>query len=1204
MKMKNSTDSEPLRQKAEEKLPEKHPRKRPLAPQVSQKKTIDADRLSLLHGLQVQKIELEMQNEEQKLALQKTETATTLYDFAPAGYFTLSADGTIRQLNLSGAKMLGKERFNLLNVNFKGFVPRESQLDFINFFRAIFDTGLKQSCEVKLVISKNSSIYVHLEGILAEDEHHCLVTALDMSERKRWEEALKEKENNMATLINTRDESIWSIDTNYNLIIFNNFFRDECFASFNVVINKGMNVLNMLPTHLTQLWKQKYDKAISGRKVIFEYSNQVGQENHHYEVFLNPIVLDGRVTGVTVLSVIITWRKQAEDALRQSEERHRLLADNASDVIWTMDLKGRFTYVSPSVEKLSGYMVAEIMEHSLDEILTRESALTAQSTLAQTWADMRAGQPISEFHIELEQNCKNGSSVWTGVTASAMFNKEGEFVGVIGVSRNIAKRKRAEKALRHSEIKYRTLYESIIDGFACINMEGQFVDCNAAWEKMLGYSRQELYKIHLKDVTPEKWHEHEKYIIEEHLIPHGFAPVFESEFIRKDGIVFPVEISAFVMKNDLGENERICGIFRDITENKRKQEVVTKSEQLYHALFEKSNAAMFLIDPADGAVMDANTAASRFYGYNREQFKGLNISDINMLSRDQVKAAMAEVKHSKRMYYNFRHKLADSNIRDVEVYSCPIEIEGRTLMHSIIHDITDRKLAEEALAASEMRFRSLLQNVASVAVQGYGPDGRIHYWNHASEQLFGYTAQEAIGRNVVKLIVPSELQDNMNETIGQMVATGHPASSSEFSLMRRNGTRVEVFSSHAIVQMTGRPPELFCFDIDLTDRKRAEEEVRERDAIFSQLLENSPIYIFFKDEKLRTLQMSRNFESWLGKEMEELLGKTVEDLFPPDVAKRLQHGDQTVIKEGIKIESEEEIDGRHYSMIKFPIKIEGKPTQLAGFTIDVTERKHAELALKESEARLMELNATKDKFFSIISHDLKSPFNSIIGFSNLLIGQIEENDYQGIEKYAMIIQHSSQRAMNLLMNLLEWSRSQTGNMEFNPEKVDISILINEVEGLLLDTAQQKSIDISMEIQPETHVFADKSMVSTILRNLLSNAIKFTNPGGEIVISTRKTGDECVVTVADNGVGIKKEAIDKLFRIDMSYSSAGTQNEVGTGLGLILCKDFVDKHKGRIWVESERGNPDEKRGSKFHFTIPLAESDRQSNRYNTNFHNSN
>lgn len=247
---------------------------------------------------------------------------------------------------------------------------------------------------------------------------------------------------------------------------------------------------------------------------------------------------------------------------------------------------------------------------------------------------------------------------------------------------------------------------------------------------------------------------------------------------------------------------------------------------------------------------------------------------------------------------------------------------------------------------------------------------------------------------------------------------------------------------------------------------------------------------------------------------------------------------------------------------------------------DITQRKQAEEALKDSELRLRELNATKDKFFSIIAHDLKSPFNAINGFCNILIMQVKEKDYLGIDKYAGIILDSSQRAMDLLMNLLEWSRSQTGTMNFHPERIDLIFLIYQVTELSNDTALQKSISIHTHLPDQVIVFADIDMLNAIFRNLISNAIKFTHLGGEIVVSVEQEKEDWKVTIADNGVGIKKEALDKLFRIDASYKTTGTNNETGTGLGLLLCKEFIDKHSGKIWVESEVGI-----GSKFYFTIP-------------------
>ena len=237
--------------------------------------------------------------------------------------------------------------------------------------------------------------------------------------------------------------------------------------------------------------------------------------------------------------------------------------------------------------------------------------------------------------------------------------------------------------------------------------------------------------------------------------------------------------------------------------------------------------------------------------------------------------------------------------------------------------------------------------------------------------------------------------------------------------------------------------------------------------------------------------------------------------------------------------------------------------------------------MKLKNEELTSLNATKDKFFSIIAHDLKSPFNSIIGFSSLLSRQISEKDYEGIKKYATIIQESSQQALDLLVNLLEWSRSQTGKMLFTPEDVDVAFLISQSVGVLIGAAQQKQIAVHKQMPANLVVRADNAMVNTILRNLISNAIKFTNPGGSIVISAERNAEELLISVADNGVGINQVSIDKLFRIEETYSTLGTQKEKGSGLGLLLCKEFVEKHGGRIWVESEVG-----KGSTFRFTIPL------------------
>ena len=269
---------------------------------------------------------------------------------------------------------------------------------------------------------------------------------------------------------------------------------------------------------------------------------------------------------------------------------------------------------------------------------------------------------------------------------------------------------------------------------------------------------------------------------------------------------------------------------------------------------------------------------------------------------------------------------------------------------------------------------------------------------------------------------------------------------------------------------------------------------------------------------------------------------------------------------------------------QFHYDLKGKPVKIIGIVSDITERKEAERALKESERRLQELNATKDKFFSIIAHDLKTPYNSILGFSEMLIEKTKNKDYDEIEAYATIIQKSAWRAMNLLTNLFIWTKMQTGRMEFHPKKRDIVSLINEATGLLNEIALQKSIKMYLFIPDSFPIVIDEYMISTVLRNLVSNAIKFTNPNGKITISAIPKENELEISVSDNGIGIKQDKIAKLFRIDKNISSLGTNGEDGSGLGLMLCHEFVTNHGGRIWAESEPG-----KGSNFIFTLPIVRS---------------
>ena len=239
--------------------------------------------------------------------------------------------------------------------------------------------------------------------------------------------------------------------------------------------------------------------------------------------------------------------------------------------------------------------------------------------------------------------------------------------------------------------------------------------------------------------------------------------------------------------------------------------------------------------------------------------------------------------------------------------------------------------------------------------------------------------------------------------------------------------------------------------------------------------------------------------------------------------------------------------------------------------------------LQKSERKIKQSNATKDKFFSILAHDLKSPLAGIVGWSKVLVKDTKLAD-EDFKKYIQIIHDSSVKTFSLLENVLTWAQSQKGELKFNAEQFNIGFLVNETAALYKEKLRNKKIELTVDLNTDVSVCADINMVKTVLRNLISNAIKFTNTGGSIELVTRlihKDGEFVEISVKDNGVGISPKVQSKLFNVAENLTTPGTENESGTGLGLVLCSEFVQKNKGEIGLESEEG-----KGSVFYFTLPV------------------
>lgn len=375
---------------------------------------------------------------------------------------------------------------------------------------------------------------------------------------------------------------------------------------------------------------------------------------------------------------------------------------------------------------------------------------------------------------------------------------------------------------------------------------------------------------------------------------------------------------------------------------------------------------------------------------------------------------------------------------------------------------------------------------------------------------------------------------------------------------------------------------------DISSRKTYQKELENEKDLLKTLMDNIPDTIYFKDLNSRFIRINNAQAGLLGiNSCETAIGKTDFDFFIAKHAETTFRDEKDIFKTKksliSKLEHIKTSNGKSkwVTATKVPIfDKNGNVSGLVGMSRDITSLKKAENKILRYTKELQHLNATKDKFFSILAHDLKNPFFSLMGFIELLKNNYNELSEEDKREYIDNIFKISKNSYSLLENLLQWASSQSGRIEYCPKEIDLKILIDESTEFFNPIAQKKDIFIKNNVGNPVLVYADPDMMKTIIRNFITNAIKFTENEGVIQINATEAKFHYNITISDCGIGMDSETIKNLFRIDVNHKTMGTSNEVGSGLGLIICKEFVEKNGGDISISSKLG-----KGSKFTFTVP-------------------
>jgi PAS domain S-box-containing protein len=514
------------------------------------------------------------------------------------------------------------------------------------------------------------------------------------------------------------------------------------------------------------------------------------------------------------------------------------------------------------------------------------------------------------------------------------------------------------------------------------------------------------------------------------------------------------------------------------------------------------------------------------------------------------------------------------NHRVISVTAAPVkDAHGQVKQVIMIaHDFTDNHQSDLLLQQARQNFETFFDTIDELLFV-LDQEGKIIHANKTVIDRLGYSMEELTGESIL-IVHPPDRRHEAERILDEMLN-----GVTEFCpvpLVTKSGVSIPVETRVTQGYWNGKPA-IFGVTKDITQLRLSEEK-------FSKLFYINPSACGVSDLKnSQYIEVNEAFYNLFGFTKEEVIGKTATELglltqesVSAILKKTGRGGVVTNVEADLKAKNGEI---KHVLLSADNICVQDKFYRFTAVH-DITERKLAESEIRLRNELLVLANAEKDKLFSIIAHDLRLPFNAFLGFTQMMAEELDTLTMKEIQKIAVSMRSSAKNLFRLLENLLEWSRMQQGLIPFEPESLQLVSVIEESIESLHEPARTKSINISNLISDDLKVLADNFQLQTIIRNLVSNSIKFTPSGGKITISAKAAaGNGVEMSIKDTGIGISPELIGNIFRLDGHGNRKGTEGEPSTGLGLIICKGYIEKHGGKLWVESEEG-----KGSTFYFTI--------------------
>jgi PAS domain S-box-containing protein len=1006
----------------------------------------------------------------------------------------------------------------------------------------------------------------------------------DITQRKRLEDALRESEQWYRLIFDNTPIGIGFASLDGKVITLNKAM--ETITGYSA---EDFNRVNLANTYVYKADREVLLHELSQQGSVIDYPVRLKRidGSQYYGLITSKLTTIGDKKFVQTILHDITERKKAEEALRESEERYRSLVELSPEAIFVagedkhvfMNSAGLKLLGASNSDQIIGKPVLDVIHPDYREIVAERMRESMETGMA--------SPTMEEKFLRLD-----GTAIDVEVRAAPLIYQGKP--AMQAVVRDISERKQAEESLRLSEQNFRDSIESSPLGIRIINEDGKMLYANRALLNIYGYSSvKDLEAVpNKRSYTAESYVEH-RGRVKNRKLGEYVPPSYEISIVRKDGQVRCLAVSRGEVLWDGKRQFQV--IYQDITDRKLAEaELRTKDYAM------ASSISGILVLDLDGVVLYANQAYLDIWLYrSKEEVIGHNIEE-RAANKELAKRLLTTVRTKGEWKGELETSLRDSRTIDVLLSASLVRNEKGVpiaIMASTI-DITERKQAEEQVQQEKDRAQRYL-DIAGVMLVANDAEGRVSLINSKGCQVLGYGQEEIIGKNWFDTLIPERVRHEVKAVFNKLM-TGEvePVEYFENPVLNKNGEE-RIIAWHNVILKDGGGNIIGTLSSgeDITERKKAEEALQASEARYRLLAENVRDVIWATDMDLRFTYVSpsvkylgdRTAEEVMSLSIGQLLAPSSQELATKAFAEELVMANSTSPDPTRSRTLEVEFLRGDGSVLWAELKMNfirdtaGRPVGILGVMRDISERKKAEEERRqfEQKAQLASRLASVGELAAGVAHEINNPLTGVIGYSELLM---QEDVPERIKNDLEIINNGAKRVADVVKGLLKFAR------QTKPERtiVDINEIIEVTLRLRAYELETSNIKVTAKLAPDLPLtVADAGQLQQVFLNLLINAemeMGLAHGKGKLIVKTEHTDNTIRITFKDDGPGIAKENLERIFEPFFSTREAGK----GTGLGLSICHGIITEHGGRIWAESRQG-----KGATFIVELPVVAEKRRS-----------